>query len=90
MPHMMKHTCTTESYERMTEFINRVTNILNESLPPFSYNYIGIANRSLGDHRLGLRFVSSVFSVPRSFSPSGSAIKIFSSFGSTIIKDYFE
>ncbi|PKC62759.1 hypothetical protein RhiirA1_397363 [Rhizophagus irregularis] len=39
---------------------------------------VGIANRSLGDHRLGLRFVSSVFSVPRYFS----------SFGSTINKDF--
>jgi hypothetical protein len=30
------------SYERMSEFVNRVTNILNEPLPPSSYNYINI------------------------------------------------
>lgn len=39
---MMEHACTTKSYERMTEFINRVTNTLNEPLPPFSYNYVNV------------------------------------------------
>ncbi|CAB4492081.1 unnamed protein product [Rhizophagus irregularis] len=45
MPHvfqMMEHACTTKSYERMTEFINRVTNTLNEPLPPSSYNYVNV------------------------------------------------
>ncbi|CAB4395288.1 unnamed protein product [Rhizophagus irregularis] len=39
---MMEHACTTKSYERMTEFINRVTNTLNEPLPPSSYNYVNV------------------------------------------------
>ncbi|CAB4443265.1 unnamed protein product [Rhizophagus irregularis] len=49
MPHdfqlLMEHVCSTKSYERMVEFINRVTNILNEPLPPLppsSYNYINV------------------------------------------------
>ncbi|PKY47375.1 hypothetical protein RhiirA4_522409 [Rhizophagus irregularis] len=36
------YACTKMSYERMSEFVNRVTNILNEPLPPSSYNYINI------------------------------------------------
>ncbi|GBB83153.1 hypothetical protein RclHR1_00010035 [Rhizophagus clarus] len=43
MPHVfqfMEHACTEKSYERMAEFVDRVTNSLNESLPPSSYNYI--------------------------------------------------
>ncbi|PKK60755.1 hypothetical protein RhiirC2_870832 [Rhizophagus irregularis] len=45
MPHVFQfvdYACTTKSYERMSEFINRVTNILNEPLPPSSFNYINI------------------------------------------------
>ncbi|CAB4420773.1 unnamed protein product [Rhizophagus irregularis] len=46
MPHvfqmMMEHVCTTKSYERIAEFINRTTNIHNEPLPPSSYNYINV------------------------------------------------
>ncbi|PKK62988.1 alpha/beta-hydrolase [Rhizophagus irregularis] len=46
MPHdfqmLMEHVCTTKSYERMAEFINRVTNILNEPLPPSSYNCVNV------------------------------------------------
>ncbi|RGB30011.1 hypothetical protein C1646_712339, partial [Rhizophagus diaphanus] len=45
MPHdfqfLMEHVCSTKSYERMAEFITRVTNILND-LPPSSYNYINV------------------------------------------------
>ncbi|GBB83152.1 hypothetical protein RclHR1_00010034 [Rhizophagus clarus] len=43
MPHVfqfMEHASTEKSYERMAEFIDRVTNSLNESLLPSSYNYI--------------------------------------------------
>ncbi|PKK72849.1 alpha/beta-hydrolase [Rhizophagus irregularis] len=36
----MEHASTTKSYERTVEFINRVTNVLNEPLPPSSYNCI--------------------------------------------------
>jgi hypothetical protein len=43
----MEHTCTTKSHERMVEFINRVTNLINEPLPPSSYNYIN-AKREFG------------------------------------------
>ncbi|CAB4395280.1 unnamed protein product [Rhizophagus irregularis] len=45
MPHdfqFVDYACTEMSYERMSEFVNRVTNILNEPLPPSSYNYINI------------------------------------------------
>ncbi|CAB4492093.1 hypothetical protein RhiirA1_521040 [Rhizophagus irregularis] len=45
MPHdfqFVDYACTKMSYERMSEFVNRVTNILNEPLPPSSYNYINI------------------------------------------------
>ncbi|PKY26333.1 alpha/beta-hydrolase [Rhizophagus irregularis] len=46
MPHvfqmMMEHVCSTKSYERIAEFINRATNIHNEPLPPSSYNYINV------------------------------------------------
>ncbi|GBC03562.1 hypothetical protein RclHR1_00520014 [Rhizophagus clarus] len=43
MPHVFQafeHACTTTSYERTVEFIDRVTNTLNEPLPPSSYNCI--------------------------------------------------
>ncbi|GBC03560.1 hypothetical protein RclHR1_00520012 [Rhizophagus clarus] len=36
----MEHPSTTRCYERMVEFINRVTSALNEPLPPSSYNCI--------------------------------------------------
>lgn len=36
----MEHASTTKSYERTVEFMNRVTNVLNEPLPPSSYNCI--------------------------------------------------
>jgi hypothetical protein len=39
----MEHICTTKSYERTVEFINRVINAINEPnepLPPSSYNCI--------------------------------------------------
>jgi hypothetical protein len=37
----MEHASATKSYERMVEFINRVTNNApNEPLPPSSYNCI--------------------------------------------------
>ncbi|RGB39482.1 hypothetical protein C1646_803151 [Rhizophagus diaphanus] len=36
----MQHASTTKSYERTVEFINRVTNVLNEPLPPSSYDCI--------------------------------------------------
>ncbi|GES75178.1 alpha/beta hydrolase protein [Rhizophagus clarus] len=39
---IIEHPSTTKSYERIVEFIDRVTNSLNESLPPSSYNYINI------------------------------------------------
>ncbi|PKC09338.1 hypothetical protein RhiirA5_398785 [Rhizophagus irregularis] len=45
MPHvfqMMEHPSTTKSYERTSEFINRVINSPNEPLPPSSYNYINV------------------------------------------------
>ncbi|GBC03565.1 hypothetical protein RclHR1_00520017 [Rhizophagus clarus] len=45
MPHVfqnMEHACTTKSYERTAEFISRVTNSLNEPLPPSSYNCISV------------------------------------------------
>ncbi|PKK61365.1 hypothetical protein RhiirC2_791905 [Rhizophagus irregularis] len=45
MPHvfqMMEHPSTTKSYERTSEFIDRVINSPNEPLPPSSYNYISI------------------------------------------------
>ncbi|UZO10754.1 uncharacterized protein OCT59_002332 [Rhizophagus irregularis] len=45
MPHvfqMMEHFSTTKSYERTSEFIDRVINSPNEPLPPSSYNYISI------------------------------------------------
>ncbi|RGB30852.1 Alpha/Beta hydrolase protein [Rhizophagus diaphanus] len=45
MPHVFQfvdYACTKMSYERMSDFVNRVTNILNEPLPPSSYNYINI------------------------------------------------
>ncbi|GBB83154.1 hypothetical protein RclHR1_00010036 [Rhizophagus clarus] len=38
----MEHASTEKSYERMAKFIDRVTNSLNESLPPSSYNYINV------------------------------------------------
>jgi hypothetical protein len=38
----MEHACTTKSYERSVEFINRVTSVLNEPLPPSSYNCINV------------------------------------------------
>ncbi|GBC03561.1 hypothetical protein RclHR1_00520013 [Rhizophagus clarus] len=45
MPHVfqiMEHASTTKSYERTVEFIDRVTNALNEPLPPSSYNCISV------------------------------------------------
>jgi hypothetical protein len=38
----MEHASSTKSYERIAEFINRVTNSLNEPLPSSSYNYISV------------------------------------------------
>jgi hypothetical protein len=38
----MEHVNTTKSFERAAEFINRVTNSLNEPLPPSSYNYVNV------------------------------------------------
>ncbi|CAB4415408.1 unnamed protein product [Rhizophagus irregularis] len=43
MPHvfqMFDHPCTTKSYERTVEFINKVTNAINEPLPPSSFSCI--------------------------------------------------
>lgn len=37
---MMEHPSTIKSYESTAEFINRVTNSLNEPLLPSSYNCI--------------------------------------------------
>ncbi|RGB22400.1 Alpha/Beta hydrolase protein [Rhizophagus diaphanus] len=45
MPHVfqiMEHPSTTKSYERTSEFINKVINSPNEPLPPSSYNYINV------------------------------------------------
>jgi hypothetical protein len=38
----MDHASTTKSYERSAEFINRVTNALNEPLPPSSYYCVNV------------------------------------------------
>ncbi|GBC07373.1 hypothetical protein RclHR1_07410009 [Rhizophagus clarus] len=43
---LMDHESTTKSHERTVEFINTVTNSINESLPPSSYNYINIKGES--------------------------------------------
>ncbi|CAB5180070.1 unnamed protein product [Rhizophagus irregularis] len=43
MPHVfqvMDHASTTKSYERTVEFINKVTNAINEPLPPSSFSCI--------------------------------------------------
>ncbi|PKB95809.1 alpha/beta-hydrolase [Rhizophagus irregularis] len=37
---ILEHDSTTKSYERTVEFINKVTKVLNEPLPPSSYNCI--------------------------------------------------
>ncbi|PKY60846.1 alpha/beta-hydrolase, partial [Rhizophagus irregularis] len=45
MPHVFQfvdYACTKMLYERIAEFVNRVTNILNEPLPPSSFNYINL------------------------------------------------
>jgi hypothetical protein len=39
---MIEHASTTKSYERIAEFINKVTNSLNESLSPSSYNHVNV------------------------------------------------
>jgi hypothetical protein len=43
---MFEHASTTKSYERTAEFINRVTNSLNEPLPPSSYSCINVEGES--------------------------------------------
>ncbi|GBC07312.1 hypothetical protein RclHR1_07390006 [Rhizophagus clarus] len=43
---MMDHEIARKSSERTIEFINRVTNPLNEPLPPSSYSYINIERES--------------------------------------------
>lgn len=49
---MMEHPSTTKSYERTSEFINRVINSPNEPLPPSSYNCINVKGEinSLKEH----------------------------------------
>ncbi|GBB99121.1 hypothetical protein RclHR1_03420004 [Rhizophagus clarus] len=37
---ILEHASATKSHEQMVKFINRVTNPLNEPLPPSSYNYV--------------------------------------------------
>jgi len=36
------HAITEKSLEHMAEFIDRVTNSLNEPLPPSSYNFVNV------------------------------------------------
>ncbi|PKC59369.1 hypothetical protein RhiirA1_445454 [Rhizophagus irregularis] len=42
LPSCAEHPSTTKSYERKSEFINRVINSPNEPLPPSSYNCINV------------------------------------------------